>query len=223
MDNYSVLSTPLGIGLFAVVISILPVLFLMVTPFLKLSIVLGVLRIGFGSQGVPGAGIVGALALVLSLFAARPLLSAIVEEARVLLPLTAGARGSPRNAQPEVTFEQLRRAAKRLEAPVEEFLTKHAGVEERRFFTSKSPPETPEIFTLIPAFVLSELRAGFKMALYLFLPFLVVDLLVTTILTGMGMMMVNPVTITFPLKLLLFVSCDGWLQLTSGLLQAYRN
>jgi len=218
------LNTPLGIGAVAFGLSLMPVLLLMITPFLKLTIVFGVLRIGFGSQGVPGPATAGALALVLSLYVAGPFLSAMFEEVKsVAVPPLAEGAGKKAQSTKLVTVKQLEDAVKRVLSPAEDFLKRHTGPGELSFFRSRAREDSPEIFTLIPAFVLSELRAGFAISLYLFMPFLVIDLLVTSVLTGMGMMMVNPVTIAFPLKLLLFVSCDGWLNLTEGLLQSYKQ
>lgn len=191
--------SPLYYGAIMVGVSILSMLFFLVTPFIKLSIVFGVLRTGFGSPGVPGSAALGALSIILSLHVITPIAKETV----------SGFKFSAR-VPVEKQLEQINLS------PLNGFLRKHAGEEELKFFTAEST------LSLIPAFVLSELRTGFEMALLLFIPFLVIDLVVSTVLTGMGMMMVNPVNISFPLKLLLFVSCDGWMELTKSLIASYE-
>jgi type III secretory pathway component EscR len=105
-------------------------------------------------------------------------------------------------------------------SPVENFLELHIGKREREFFSGANT--TPKILILIPAFVLTELRTAFEMALYLFIPFFIIDLVITSLLTAMGMMMINPVNLTFPIKLILFINCDGWLEITKSLIASYK-
>jgi type III secretory pathway component EscR len=192
--------SPLTYGTIMVGVSILSMMFFLVTPFIKLSIVFGVLRTGFGSPGIPGAAALGALSLILSLHVVAP----IAKEALAGLKLNPRIPVEKQISQIDLT-------------PLADFLRRHTGEEELKFFKASAG----SLLELIPAFVLSELRTGFEMALLLFIPFLVIDLVVTTVLTGMGMMMVNPVNIAFPLKLLLFVSCDGWLALSRSLIASY--
>jgi type III secretory pathway component EscR len=204
-DSSSILSY-LGASL---ALAVVPIIFLLVSPFLKLSIVFGVLKTGFGTQGVPGAAATGALALILSLHILGPV---IQESYKLVDQMPEPPRESSKLLDYYLTNgrETLR--------PLETFLERHSGSSELSFFNN---PETPKLCALIPAFVLSELKRGFEMALILFVPFFVIDMAVTTFLTALGMMMVNPVTVSFPLKLLLFVNCNGWLELTKALLGGY--
>lgn len=215
------LSSPLFLSAFMVGTALLPLLFLMITPFLKLSIVFGVLRIGFGSQGVPGNAALGALSLILSLHIAGPMFSKIVSESQTIVSETVSLNEKTKGKNKTYVFDEGVKWLTRISAPIENFLSAHCGKEEIEFFSAGRGEKG--LLTLIPAFVLTELRTGFLMALYLFLPFILIDLVVTTVLTGMGMMMVNPIIISFPLKLILFVSCNGWLELSKNLVQAYSD
>jgi type III secretion protein R len=108
--------------------------------------------------------------------------------------------------------------------PLEEFLKKFSFPREREFFTKRpdGSQRTESVFTLIPAFLLSELSRAFSIGVMVFLPFLVIDLVVTNLLIALGMTMTNPMTITFPVKLLLFVASDGWFLLCRSLILSYR-
>jgi len=210
--------TPIIYGGFALAAALLPILFFLVTPFIKLSIVFGVLRTGFGSQGIPGTAALTALSIVLSLHLVEP----VVSEISWLMPEISRSTKSKNESKFEY-YERLFSLIANRSEPVRSFLLKNSGREELEFFSKRRGEviQTASFAVIIPAFVLSELRTGFEMALLLFIPFFVLDILVTTILTGMGMMMVNPVTISFPLKLLLFVQCNGWMALSKSLLDQY--
>jgi type III secretory pathway component EscR len=208
------IASPLGFLAISFVVTLIPILFLLISPFLKLSIVFGALRVGFGTQGIPGTAAISALSLILSLHVLGPVILETVSEVEKVIEETGGKFRS------KDFYEAIRSRGAKVMLPVEKFLSNHVGVKEKKYFSVSN--DFPSLFNLIPAFVLSELRLGFEMALLLYIPFLVIDLVVTSLLTAMGMMMVNPVNLTFPIKLLLFINCDGWLGLSQSLVSSYR-
>jgi len=206
----------------SVLITLVPILFLLISPFLKLSIVFGVLRTGFGTQGIPGTAALSALSLILSINVLSPV---IMETAQIIEELSRAKVAKSKTSSLEKFAEIISVDGLKIFQPIEKFLQGHIGKKEEAFFSSTnftSIKQTPRILVLIPAFVLSELKTAFEMSLTLFLPFFVIDIVVTSLLTAMGMMMINPVNLTFPIKLLLFINCDGWLELTKSLILSYK-
>jgi len=206
--------SPVVILALSVFITLVPVLFLLISPFLKLSIVFGVLRTGFGTQGIPGTAALSALSLILSVNVLSPV---ILETSRVIGEIY---ESKSKSLSSEKLIAMMGEDAAKIIRPVESFLELHVGKKEEAYFSSAGGDL--RILTLIPAFVLTELKTAFEMSLYLFLPFFVIDLVVTSLLTAMGMMMINPVNLTFPIKLILFINCDGWLELTKSLISSYK-
>ena len=209
---------PLWLLLLTAALGLAPMLAGLATAYLKISIVLSLCRSGLGAQQVPGGLAIMALALTMTLLVMAP----VLEESRA-----AALRldFSPLLKQP--TAERMPDLAPLLE-PWRLFLERHAGAREKAALAAlASAPSAPEMpsdgwAVLLPAFVLSEIKEGFAMGFVLLLPFLVIDLTVASILAGMGMYMVSPVMIALPLKLILFVACDGWLLLTRSLVASYR-
>lgn len=218
---------PIWMIVIAFMLALVPILVGMVTSYVKISIVLGMLRSGLGAQQVPGNMVIMALSFAMTLF----VLSPVLEQTSLI-----GQNDEILSFLDKPTIKEMKKL-KPLLGPWTEFLTRHAG--EREVFTlqelkageSELIPSEPligpepkpkiELLTLVPAFILTELKEAFAMGFVLLLPFLVVDLLVANILVGMGMFMVSPVMIALPLKLMLFVACDGWNLLTRGLVQSY--
>jgi len=205
------------------------------TSYLKISVVFGILRNALGAQQVPSGTITSLLAMLLTVHIMRP----VVLEVSTLA--SARAKSLPKVQQ--WTFSQLFSLYDASKAPLLAFLTRQSGSRERRFFATgdelgeaqpvcpadwppgqadQCPFDRENIFSLIPAFVLSQLREGFAFGFMLFLPFLVIDLVVAHLLLGLGLTMVSPMTITLPLKILLFVSTDSWLKISSALIASYR-
>ncbi len=183
------------------VLSVAPALLLMTTSFTQIIVVLSLTRNALGLQGVPPNQVLAGLALFLSFFVMSPVISQVNNTA--VQPYLKG----------DVTFSQ---AYDRGSVPVRNFMLKNTRPEELALMVtlSKQPPpktknEVP-LATLVPAFVLSQLRSAFIIGIVIFIPFLIIDLVVSAGLMSVGMMMVPPVVVSLPFKLLLFVLVDGW-------------
>jgi type III secretory pathway component EscR len=229
-------TNPLYIILFAAFLSLLPLAFGMMTSFLKVNIVLGMLKNALGIQHAPGVIAEIALSGIITLFVMNPVFSAVIHNAE---------NENYADWQSLKPSQILQRTTKVFE-PWRQFLLTHSGDREIRLLVElskdkKSYPsveetqenneknldqqsQEKEIVTsvLFGSFVLTELREAFLMSFILLLPFLVIDLIVAHLLTGLGMMMMSPVIISLPLKLILFVVADGWLLLTRSLILSYH-
>ena len=194
------------------ILSLAPSILVMMTSFTRIVVVLSFLRTAMGLQQTPPNSVIVSLALFLTAFIMMPTLEAVYDEA--LEPLIAE----------EITeFEALDRA----QAPVRDFMLSHVRESDLRLFLDlteteevASPEETP-LRALIPAFMISELRRAFEIGFLLFLPFLIIDMVVASILMSMGMMMLPPIMISLPFKLIFFVLVDGWYMVAGSLVQSY--
>ncbi|MEZ5233292.1 MAG: flagellar type III secretion system pore protein FliP [Acidimicrobiia bacterium] len=209
-----VTSQPLTIVLLLTVIGLGPSMLLLMTSFTRITIVLGLTRNALSLQGTPPNQVLIGLSLFLTLFVMGPVLSQANEEA--LQPYLNG----------EITQQE---AYGRGIEPFREFMLDQVRDSDLELFASLSGGERPanpsdvSTATLVPAFVISELRAAFLMGFIIFIPFLVIDIVVSSALMSMGMVMLPPVAISLPFKLLLFVVVDGW-QLTIGMLvQSFKT
>lgn len=193
-------------------IALVPTFLILTTSFTRILISLSFTRNAMGTQQTPPNQVLLGLALFLSLFVMRPVYTEVTEEA--LLPFL----------EEEITREE---AFERGEVPIKEFMLKHTRSSDLDLFVSLSgeaPPETPEdlpLTTLIPAFTISELRTAFTIGFLIFIPFLIVDLVVASILMSMGMFMLSPVMVSLPFKLLLFVLVDGWYLVVESLVTGF--
>ncbi len=192
--------------------ALIPAILLSVTSFIRIVVVLSLLRQGLGAMSTPPNQVIVGLALFLSAFTMAPVASEIQEVA--LAPLE----------RKEISeFEALKRAT----VPVERFMLRQTRVQDLELFynqTGEQIPETPDDVPMrmaMPAFVLSELTTAFQMGVIVVLPFLVVDLAVASLLMSMGMMMVPPNMMSLPIKLLLFVLVDGWNLVAGSLLKSF--
>ena len=194
------------------VLSVAPALLLMMTSFTKIFVVLALTRNALGLTGVPPNQVLAGLALFLSLFIMSPVLQDV--NAVGLQPYLTGA----------LTFTQ---AVEVGVGPLREFMLGQTREEDLALMTRAADlpnPESPEAvptLTLIPAFMLSELRSAFIIGFVVFVPFLVIDLVVSAALMSMGMMMLPPVTVSLPFKLLLLVLVDGWGLIVTALVGSY--
>ena len=177
-------------------------------------IVLSLTRNALGIPQIPPQQVIVGLSLLLSLFVMGPTLSKINEVA--LKPLMDG----------EITTS--RRARTRRRCRCKSFLLDHTREAELELFVDAADIETPvarddvPLTSLVPAFVLSELKSGFIIGFVIFVPFLVIDLVVSAVLMGLGMMMLPPSFVSLPFKLLLFVMLDGWMLVAGTLLTSYQ-
>ncbi len=208
------LSTPLKIVLFTTLLSILPAMLIMSTAFTRIIIVLAFLRRALTTQNIPPNTVLIGLALFLTFFVMGPTFEKMGREA--IVPYTEGRIGA---------VEALRRSF----GPLREFMLGQTGREELEMFVSMSgmdalpDPRAVPTRVLIPAFVTSELKKAFQMGFMLFLPFVMVDLIVAAVLLSMGMMMLPPVMVSMPLKILLFVLVNGWELLVEALMMSFAG
>ena len=209
---------PITLALLLAVMALLPTLVVVCTSFLKIAVVMSLLRNAIGVQQAPPNLALYGMALILSAYVMAPIGTSMFER------LTS----QPENLKDVTSFvTSVREGAE----PLREFLTKNSRIEQRDFFMRTAQktwgPKLSEGITqtdfmvLIPAFMVSELTSAFQIGFLLYLPFVVIDLIVSHILLAMGMMMVSPVTISLPLKLFLFVMIDGWSRLIQGLVLTY--
>lgn len=195
------------------VISLAPSIAVMVTSFTRIVVVLSFLRSSLGTQQIPPGQVIVALALFLTFFTMFPTFSQIKK-----------VSWDPYINQ-EITFQE---AIDRGIKPLREFMFRQTRERDLALFVklSKIPrPNTQEdvpTYVLIPAFMISELTTAFQMGFMLYLPFLVIDMVVASILMAMGMLMLPPVMISLPFKLLLFVLVDGWSLVVNSLVQSFR-
>lgn len=195
------------------VLAVLPALLVCVTSFLRTIIVLSMLRHAIGMQETPPNTALIGLALFLTLFTMAPVLEKVNNDA--LQPFMAGKQ----------TMEAAYRNGS---GPLREFMVRQTREEDLALMVELSKARTPQTMDdisnvqLVPAFMLSELRAAFQIGFVVFLPFLLIDLVVATILMALGMMMMPPSTISLPLKILMFVLVDGWSLLLKALVGSFH-
>jgi flagellar biosynthetic protein FliP len=194
------------------ILSLAPSILVMVTSFTRIVVVLSFLRSALGIQQTPPNSVLISLALFLTAFVMMPTLEAIYDQA--IAPLLA---------EEIDTLEAVDLAM----GPLREFMLSHVRPEDLQLFidisgaeTPATPEETP-MRSLIPAFMISELRRAFEIGFLIFLPFLVIDMVVASILMSMGMLMLPPVMISLPFKLIFFVLVDGWYLVAGSLVQSY--
>ena len=194
------------------ILSIAPSIVVMMTSFTRIVVVLSLLRTALGTATAPPNSVIIALALFLTGFVMGPTLQQSYDNG--IRPLVAN----------EIGVEQ---ALERAGAPLRTFMQKNVREKDLKLFMDLSgepPPATPEQMSmriLIPAFMISELKRAFEIGFLLFLPFLIIDLVVASVLMSMGMMMLPPVVVSLPFKLIFFVLVDGWSLVAGSLVQSY--
>ncbi|EFP95871.1 type III secretion system export apparatus subunit SctR [Vibrio caribbeanicus] len=199
-------------------LALVPFIAMMATSFVKLAVVFSLLRNALGVQQIPPNMAMYGLAIILSIFIMAPV----------------GFETYDYVKQNEISLEDPESIEGVIDnglQPYREFLKKHIRETESVFFTDAARAlwpkkyverlETDSLLLLLPAFTVSELTRAFEIGFLLYLPFIAIDLIVSNILLAMGMMMVSPMTISLPFKLLLFVLLDGWTKLTHGLVLSY--
>ncbi|MFJ3007436.1 type III secretion system export apparatus subunit SctR [Pseudomonas fluorescens] len=199
-------------------IGLIPLAVVTLTGFMKISVVLFLVRNALGIQQTPPNMVLYGIALILSVYVTTPLINEMYRQ----------VQGRDINLE---NVEQLKELGDTLRPPLQAHLARFANETERGFFVSATEtiwsPEAraqlrdDDLVVLIPAFVSSELTRAFEIGFLLYIPFLVVDLLVSNVLMAMGMSMVSPPLISIPLKILLFVSLSGWSRLMHGLILSY--
>ena len=200
-ESTHTLATPIKILLILTLLSIVPAMLMLTTAFTRIVIVLAFIRRALTTRNIPPNQVVVGLALFLSLFVMAPTMQEI--NARGIQPYLRGSIGAEEAIEEGVE-------------PLREFMFGQTRESDLAFFLDMGSIEEPETkadvptYVLIPAFVIGELKRAFELGFVLFLPFLMVDLVVASVLLSMGMIMLPPVMISAPLKILLFVLVDGW-------------
>lgn len=198
--------------------TLLPFIIAAGTCYLKISIVLIMVRNAMGVQQVPSTMVLNAIALLLSLFVMMPVLQDVNNYMR----------------QESVDFSNVESIDNFVDDGLERYKTylqKYSDPQLVTFFESLQQGRTedeiskeevePTLFSLLPAYALSEIKSAFEIGFYVYLPFVVIDLVISSILLALGMMMMSPVTISVPVKLILFVAIDGWTLISKGLVMQY--
>jgi len=207
-------SLPIQTLLLLSALTFLPAMLLLMTGFTRIVIVLSLLRHALGTQTSPPNQVIIGLSLFLTLFVMNPTLDKVYSEAYA--PYTAN----------QITFQE---AARRGEGPMKAFMLKQVREPDLALFQKLSgrpavtKAEDLPLTIVIPAFVTSELKTAFQIGFMIFIPFLVIDLVVASVLMSMGMMMLSPVLISLPFKLILFVLVDGWNLLVGSLVSSFRT
>lgn len=205
-------SVPIQTLLFFTALSFLPSILLMMTGFTRIVIVLSLIRQAIGTQSAPPNQVIIGLSLFLTFFVMGPTLDKVYKEAYV--PYTTNT----------ISFEQ---AVAKAEVPMRSFMLKQTRQSDFSLFAklAKLDPsttaETAPLRVLVPAFVTSELKSAFQIGFMIFIPFLVIDMVVSSILMSLGMMMLSPVLVALPFKLMLFVLADGWNLLVGSLAASF--
>jgi flagellar biosynthetic protein FliP len=209
-------SVPVQTLLFLTALGFLPALLLLTTSFTRIVIVLSLLRMALGTQTAPPNQVVIGLSLFLTFFVMGPTFDRMYEQA--YQPFS----------QQKISFEQ---ASERAAVPMKEFMLKHTRANDLELFVRmarvdkeaaavEKPSDLP-IRVVIPAFATSELKTAFQIGFMVFIPFLVIDMVVASVLMSMGMMMLSPVLVSLPFKLMLFVLADGWNLLIGSLVASF--
>jgi flagellar biosynthetic protein FliP len=207
------IATPLQIVALLTLLSLAPAILVTLTGFVRIVIVLSFLRQAVGTQSMPPNQVIVSLALFLTAFVMMPTLSTIHETAMV-----------PYQEQ-EITGEE---ALKRAYDPLRQFMLRQTREKDLALFIGATNTPRPDGPTdvppqaLMPAFLISELKTAFQMGFLVYVPFLILDMVVASVLTSMGMMMLPPVLISLPFKLMLFVLVDGWNVLTGSLVTSFH-
>ncbi|MGG4040800.1 flagellar type III secretion system pore protein FliP [Bacillus smithii] len=195
------------------VLSLAPSILILMTCFTRIIIVLSFVRTALGTQQMPPNQVLVGLALFLTFFIMTPVFQQVNQEA--LTPLFKN----------EINLEE---AYDRASVPFKDFMSRYTREKDLDLFLQYSNAKRPKsiedipLTALVPAFAISELKTAFQMGFMLFIPFLVIDMVVSSVLMSMGMMMLPPIMISLPFKILLFVLVDGWHLVIESLLQSYK-
>lgn len=206
-------ATSLQILLLLTVLTLAPAILILMTCFTRIIVVLSFVRNALSTQQIPPNQVLIGLALFLTLFVMSPTLSQVNQEA--LQPYLAGQISQTEAYQKAVV-------------PFKHFMAKQTREQDLRLFLDYRKQPLPKkvedipLSTLVPAYAISELKTAFQIGFMIFIPFLIIDLVVTTTLMSMGMMFLPPVMISLPFKILLFVMVDGWYLVVKSLLQGYQ-
>ena len=219
-------SRPMVLLLVLGAMGLAPFVLLMVTSFVKISVVLSIVRSALGTQQIPPTQVITGLAIILTVYIMSPTLQAMYNEAQPQNIQNTEGLLSAKSAG------QLVEAAQKAREPLRDFLQKRVTAKDKALFynlarkmrapgADRDSIGQNDFLILTPAFVVSELKQAFQIGFLLFIPFIVIDMLVANILLALGMHMLSPTTISMPFKLLIFVLVDGWYLIAKGLVSGY--
>jgi type III secretion protein R len=219
-------SHPLILILLMATLSLLPFVILLMTSFVRIAVVLSILKSALGTTQIPPTQIITGISLLLTCYVMAPTGQRMWNAVE---PLVSSSTST--DFLSSQTIDTLLSASHRAKEPLKDFLLKHSNPKERQMFFSlalrmRTPEERKGItqtdfLIIVPSFLTSELRRAFEIGFLLFVPFLVIDMVISNILLALGMHMLSPTTVSLPFKLLLFVVSDGWQLLLRGLVESY--
>ena len=247
---------PIAIVLFLVSLSLAPFIILMITSYVKLVIVMNLIRQAMGLQQIPPNMIINGLAIILSLYIMAPIMQESIHRAVEINQQFKLRKQNPNSfslpekfkayhdtsqlsntllsalsSDNEQGLNDTKALLNYLKEPITQFLLQHTTQKQSQFFIQvakrlwpnqyKQEIKRDNLLICVPAFILSELTSAFEIGFLIYLPFIAIDLVVSNILLAMGMMMVSPMTISLPFKLMLFVLVNGWTKLVEALLLTY--
>lgn len=207
-------------------LALLPILITMTTSFIKIAVVLALVRNAMGTQQIPPNQIITGLAMILTFYVMTPVGLDVYRATQSVMD-----QGTNQGFFSQASFGIMLEAVDKGKGPVREFLLKHTHDKERALFYKlalnlRKPKDRVDVTNqdfsiLVPAFIISELKEAFFIGFIIFLPFLVIDMVVANILLSLGMFQLSPITVSLPFKLLLFVLVDGWHLIAQGLIKGY--
>lgn len=221
------ISRPLVFMIALAAIALAPFVVMMATAFVKLAVVIALIRNAIGTQQVPPNMVVTGLAMILTIYIMAPVGYQVYRTAGEVIN-----QGSNQPLLSQATVELLVKAIDKGKEPIRAFLVKHAHKKEVELFYNQAVKmqadeearekiKPDDFLNLIPAFAVSELAEAFQIGFVIFLPFLILDIVVANILLSLGMFQISPITLALPFKLLLFVMVDGWHLIVRGLILGY--
>lgn len=219
-------ASPFSLAVTLALLSLVPLVFMTTTSFVKISVVFSILRNAIGLASVPSGTVIAAFAAILTLYVMAPVGDEIRSAAAPSLARLED-KGLESGAEIKLVLELIGAARE----PLRGFMERNAGKKERALFLSmakrvRKPEQRAQVsardfLVLLPAFLITELGEAFQIGFFVFLPFLVVDMIVANVLLALGMHMLSPTTISLPFKLLLFVMVEGWYLLSRALVFGY--
>ena len=231
---------PFALIIVLVGLSLIPFIAMIATSYLKIVVVMSLIRNALGIQSIPPNMVLNALAMILTFYIMAPVVSeswsAIVESQKAMAAKAGTAapqaQGQGAVAHPPSAIDLSSLDLSKAAEPFRRFLSEHTAPRERMFFIKTAETlwgkdgepaavDPESYWILLPSFCVSELTKAFQIGFLVYLPFIAIDIIVSNILLAMGMMMVSPVTISLPFKLLLFVMVNGWTLLIQGLVKGY--
>jgi len=220
-------SKPLVLLVVLAALSLVPFMIMMITSFVKIAVVLALIRNALGTQQVPPNMVITGIAMILTIYIMVPVGYDVYRATGAVIN-----QGTNQPLLSQASIELLIEAVKQGKEPVRAFLIKHVHPAERSLFYNlalklraneedRKEITDQDFINIVPAFVVSELTEAFQIGFIIFLPFLVIDLVIANILLSLGMFQISPITISLPFKLLLFVLVDGWHVIAKGLILGY--